>query len=573
MAETEEMVSLPTPALTGLVALLSQGAPAPEAPAAEVPHAGATLIHGGRIYTNDPKHTTVDALLVQDGRVVALGSESELLERAGSDEWARLDLAGGTAVPGLQDAHVRLERLGERLESLDLGGCQSEAELVERAAAAAATLEDDAWLIGHGWDAAGWPDGLPHHAELSEAVSDRPALLWSADGRAALANRRALELAELDGRLDPPPRLQGGMILRDEKRYATGVLVDSAIERVLEHAPQPTREDRERWILKAQEELLSLGLTCVHDMDVSFEAIKILRELRESGELRLRVVAYLGGNERLSADMLEGLPEFDVADRLSIVGVSLRLDGTLAWRGAALLEDYSDAPGERGHTLLTKEDLARRVALITGARLQPAVQAVGNDANRMVLDVYQELGGFIDGFARLRPRVEHAQIVAPRDWPRFPALGVIPSVQPLPTAQSRAWLEERLGADRTRDGDAWRRLAPELGRLAFGSSAPAAAANPLLGLRAVRMRDRTTEDEDGFLPYDQLDGEAALIGFTTGPAYACHQEERRGRLSVGYAADLSVFDLDPVTCSPDQLPMAEVRMSVIDGRVVFRAGP
>jgi len=535
----------------------------------------ATLVHGGRIYLNDGKGTVVDALLMRAGQVVQTGPYAELIEDPESNDWSRLNLRGGTAVPGLQDAHGHLEEYGEWLETLDLTGCADYDELIERVLARADTAERDTWIVGRGWDAETWKDNTPpHHARLSKAVPDNPVLLTSADGHAALVNLAALELVELDGRLDLPPRLQGGRVLRDEERFATGVLVDSAVELVTELLPKPSRDDCVRRILAAQEAMLALGLTCVHDMDVSPESIDVLRELRDRGELRLRVVAYLNGNERLSADMLEGLPEFDAADRLSILGVSLRLDGSLNLRGAALLDDYTDAPGERGHTLLNKEDLARRIALVAGARLQPAVQAVGNHANRMVLDVYQELGSFIDGFRKLRPRVEHAEVVAPRDWPRFPALGVIPSVQPMSSASMRGWIEDRLGPDRSRDCAAWRRLAPELGRLAFGSSAPTVSPNPVLGLRAARTRQGDEDSgEEGLLPYDQLDGAAALSGFTSGAAYACHQEDRRGRLVVDYAADLTVFDIDPVTCDTDELLEAQVLMTIIDGRVVYRTGP
>ena len=540
----------------------------------ESPASVATLIHGGRIYLNDGKGTVVDALLCRDGRVIASGDEAALLERDGADRWRRLDLQGATAVPGLQDAHLRLSTYGQQRELVDLFGVTSVDEMLERVLPLVDTLEEGSWIFGRGWDHELFAEGaLPHHAKISEAIPIHPVVLFSADGRSALVNNAALDRAKLDGRLDPPPRLQGGEIVRDEKRFATGVLVDAGIDLVLEHYTSPQTEEIAQRILAAQDELLSLGLTCVHDMDVDVETIDVLRELRDSGALRLRVVAYLDGNDSLSSEMLEDLPEFDAADRLSIVGVSLRVDGSLHLRGAAMIEEYADAPGSNGHVLLHKEDLARRVSLIAGARLQPAVQAVGTHANRMVLDVYQELANFMDDFPRLRPRIEYAQVVAPRDWPRFPALGVIPSVQPLRSARTRAWTESRLGADRIRDCDAWRRLAPELGRLAFGSDAPTVSASPVLNLWAARVRHVGDEEDEELLPYDELDGAAALAGLTSGPAYACHQGDRRGRLAKGYWADLTVLDVDPVTCDPDELVDAQVLMTIIDGRVVYRAGP
>jgi predicted amidohydrolase YtcJ len=562
-----------TARIAPVLALLSfQGRPATAAP-----DAGAvTLVSGGRIYLNDAKGTVAEALLVRDGRVVRAGTLAGLEADPAAEGAARIDLQGGTALPGLQDAEGHLEAYGEALELLDLSDCADEDALVARVAERAAGLQRGEWIRGRGWDVHRWPDAeLPQHAALSKAVPANPVFLLSADGHAALVNHRALELAGIDGRLDPPPRLQGGRIVRDAERYATGVLLDAAQDLVLKLVPRPTVEDRTRRILAAQDRLLALGLTCVHDMGVSSEALDVLRTLRDRGDLRLRVVAYLSGNDRLSADMLEGLPESDQQDRLSIPGVTLVLDGALDTHGAAMLEDYADAPGERGYTLLTKEDLARRVAMVVGARLQPSVAAVGNRANRMVLDVYQELGAFIDGFRLLRPRVEHTQIVAPRDWPRFPALGVVPAVQPIQSVAARGWLVDRLGTERARDAYAWRRLAPELGRLvlAFGSDFPYASPDPRLGLHAARARDADAAAESGVLPYAELDAAAVLAGFTSGAAYACHQEEHRGRLAPGYAADLTVFDRDPLTCAPEDLLQAQVLLTVIDGRVVFRAGP
>jgi predicted amidohydrolase YtcJ len=264
------------------------------------------------------------------------------------------------------------------------------------------------------------------------------------------------------------------------------------------------------------------------------------------------------------------LPLLDPRDRLSVIGVAFDVDGSLGSRGAALLEDYSDAPGERGHLLLSRDDLARRIALVTGDGLQPAVHAIGDRANRIVLDIYAELDSVWDGFRSLRPRIEHGQVVAPKDWPRFPKLGVVPSMQPARAGTDIAWVTERLGSDRSRGAYAWRRLAPELGKLAFGSDFPCDSPDPLRGLHAARTRHDGGEDE-GYAPEQRLDGVAALAGYTIGAAYAAHQEDRRGRLIPGFACDMTVLDLDPVACEPEALLGGRVLMTVIDAEVAYRA--
>jgi len=542
------------------------------------------LVTGGPVYV-EAGTPPVEALLIEDGLVLAVGTRAELEARAASIEqkakdWSielavrHIDLAGGTAVPGLQDAHGHLEGLGEALENVDLVGCPTFDELVRRVAERARSQPPGTWVLGRGWDQTLWPGGeFPAHAALSAAVPDHPVFLERVDGHAALVNARALALSGLDsGTL---PSVEGGRIVVDERGAATGVLVDAATALVGARIPPPDRATRERRILAAQSALLAAGLTAIHDMGTAPETLSVLDELAQDGRLELRVLSYLWANEG-PPQGFSGLRRADKDEdsKLRVVGAKLMVDGALGSRGAALLEPYTDAPDEIGLLQMSPETYAQRLRAVLELGLQPATHAIGDRANRMVLDAYEHELAREPELARLRPRIEHAQVVAPADWPRFAALGVIPSMQPTHATSDMRWAEARLGPERVQGAYAWKHLAGAKAPLAFGSDFPVESVNPLLGLYAARTRsDASGHPQGGWMPDERLDGAAALAGFTRGAAYAAREERHRGRLRPGYAADLTALDVDPVTCAPEALLGARVLYTIVDGRVHEPATP
>lgn len=521
----------------------------------------------------------VEALLIEDGRVLAVGTTAEIEARAAAlvqhakDFYVelvprRIDLGGGVAVPGLVDAHGHLESLGEALESVDLTGCTSLDELVERVAARAALQPPGSWVIGRGWDQTRFPgQEFPRHAALSARVAEHPVYLERVDGHAAFVNARALEVAHLTGAL---PTIEGGRIVVDESGQATGVLVDAATGLVAVHIPPADHDTRVRRVLAAQQALLALGLVGMHDMGTAPETLAVLQELERDGKLKLRVASYLWANDGLAPYGRVRVVD-DLDAKLRVIGAKLMVDGALGSRGAALLAPYSDAPAERGLMQMSSEVYAARLKEAVSAGLQPATHAIGDAGNRMVLDAYAALGKSLAG---LRPRIEHAQVVAESDWPRFEALGVIPSVQPTHATSDMRWAEARLGAERVRGAYAWRRLVGPHAPLALGSDFPVEHPNPLAGLYAARTRqDASGSPAGGWQAEQCLDGAAALAGFTAGAAYAAHEEERRGKLLPGYAADLSVLSVDPLACEPAALLSAKILATVVDGELVFASTP
>ncbi len=532
------------------------------------PGSAARWFVGGRIRAGEECELVVESLLEKDGLVVALGSKAELAELARAERAVEVDLRGAFAVPGLIDAHGHVEALGAALEQVDLVGVRSEAELVERVRGAARALQPGEWIEGRGWDQNLWEGKrFPTHAALSAAVPEHPVLLSRVDGHAALANMAALRAARLDGVLAGANLLDGGEILLDGEGRATGVLVDAAVDLVRKRIPAPARAVRVRRLLAAQERLLSFGLVGVHDMGLEPEQVAAWRELDAAGRVQLRVVGYLWGNgelgeaERAAARAVEA-----PGGNFALRGMKLMVDGALGSRGAALLEDYHDHPGHRGLVLLDEAGLQARLERALEWSLQPAVHAIGDRANRMVLDAIERLQARSPRLAALRPRIEHAQIVAPRDWPRFATLGVTPSMQPTHLTSDMPWAAERLGAQRLRGAYAWLELAPDLRTLAFGSDFPVESPDPLAGLASARTR-RVARSAEAFEPKKALDGRQALLAFTRGAARAGFDEGRHGRLVKGLRCDMTLLDLDPVECDPALVAEGRVLGVVLAGRL------
>lgn len=521
----------------------------------------------GRLVPLEP----VEAMLVQDGWIVAVGEVGEL--RRQGPEVPELDLEGMVLIPGLQDAHGHLLGLGEMLEQVDLVGVKSYGELIRRVAEAAKDLPPGAWIQGRGWDQTRWPGAeFPHHSALSEAVPDNPVLLERVDGHAVLVNHAALEKAGLLGANGSSPDPAGGRILRDPAGQPTGVLIDRAMGHVTRWLPAAKESDVRRRMLAGVQKALSVGLCCVHDMGTDRLSLKVLAGLREEGQLPLRVAAYLPGNSLLGPGELLELKRLG-DHRFRVAGVKLMVDGALGSRGAWLLADYEDEPGHRGLGRFEDQDILRLVRICAEAQMQPAVHAIGDAACRQVLDAFGVVQTEVPSLRDLRPRLEHAQVVAAGDWHRLRALGVIPSMQPTHATSDLRWAEQRLGADRVRGAYAWRRLHSATSPLAFGSDFPVERPAPLEGIYAAMTRqDAEGQPSGGWLPDQRLSAAEAIGAFTRGAAFALGEENTRGALKVGFAFDGTVLDVDPFdldATSAGQLLQARVLLTLVDGEIAF----
>ncbi len=536
--------------------------------AAQVQSAPLVQINAERIRTQDPHQPIVESMLIDADRgiVVALGTREAMAERAPQAEQRNLDTA--TIIPGLIDAHGHLLGQGLGMARADLVGTQSIAEVIERLQAKAAELPADAWLLGRGWDQNDWETAdFPTAADLDAAFPDRPVFLRRVDGHAAWANSRALAVAKRDLSGDWQP--DGGRILRELAGNPSGVLVDTAIGLVEQHIPQPGRDELRQAYLAAMNYAAAKGLTGVHDMGLSFAHFEVLRELEGAGELPIRVYAHANGDALALRALCAFGPYGQAGGRLQLRAVKLYVDGALGSRGARLLADYSDEPGHRGLWVTKPKPFEQLVRRADACGLQIATHAIGDEANRMVLDTYARVKGA--DLATARWRIEHAQIVSPADLDRFAELGVIASMQPTHATSDMPWVPARLGPDRLDGAYAWKHLLNSGARLAFGSDFPVERVSPLLGLYAALTRqDLQQQPRGGWLPDQKLTLGEALAAFTTGAAYASFEEGQIGRLSPGYQADFVVMQRDPFDLPARQIVDLRVEQTWVAGQPVYQ---
>lgn len=499
--------------------------------------------------------TWTGALVVVGGRIQPMGTEPP----AGAE---RRDLAGAFVMPGLQDAHGHLLGLGSALDEVDLVGTRSYDEVVERVAAAARRAAKGAWIVGRGWDQNDWAESaMPHHAELSALTMDNPVWLVRIDGHAGLANLAAMRVAGV-GKGVPVP--SGGDAPVDADGEPTGVFVDRAMGLVTLAMPEPDPETVRRQLAAAQQECLSLGLTCVHDAGITQRVFEELRVLHKIGQWHLRTYAMLSASE---TDAIRKGPWQSSDGLLSRRAVKGYADGALGSYGALLLQPYADRPAFKGLPLgAGLSDLAQ---LCADHGMQLCVHAIGDAANRAVLDVYAKTR-FAGDRAAARFRIEHCQVVDPADVPRFRDLGVVPSMQPTHLTSDMPWAPARLGPERIATAYAWRSFHALDLPVAFGSDFPVERVDPRLGIHAAV----TTRPATGGEPLrvdQQLDRARALRGFTLDAAFAMFAEQDLGTVEAGKRADLTVFDRDLRTCPEAELLTARVLLTIVDGRIAYAA--
>jgi predicted amidohydrolase YtcJ len=528
------------------------------------------VITAGTVVTLDGVRARATAVAVRDGRILAVGDAAEM-QRLIGPATRRIDLPRATVVPGLGDAHVHVESIGDALEHIDLVGAATLEEAVARVRTGAAALPAADWVRGRGWDQNDWPEkGFPTAAALDAATGGRPAFLERVDGHAAWVNSRALALAGVTASTPDP---SGGRILRDAEGRPSGVLVDAAVDLVEDKIPAPDRGVRKRRIAKGLRACAEAGLTSIHDAGVDLAGVALYKELLAQGPLPVRAyVMLLGPDEFLAHPELR--PEIGLGNgQLTVRSIKVVADGALGSRGALLLAPYADEPGTKG--LLTV-DLAKYRTMLQRALaqgFQVNTHAIGDAANRLTLDAYQEAFGSGGGAAR-RFRIEHAQVVAPEDVGRFRALGVIPSVQPTHCTSDMYWATDRLGPKRAEGAYLWKTFLAQGVRLPAGSDAPVERVAVVPGLyAAVTRQDAKGWPAGGWHPQERVSAEEALRMFSADVAYAAFEEADRGTIAVGKRADFTVLSQDPTAVTPSGILSTQVVMTIVGGRVVHERRP
>ncbi|MDP5279026.1 amidohydrolase family protein [Sphingomonas sp. DG1-23] len=502
-------------------------------------------------------------MMNRDGKITYVLKSGE--RRPKKVDW-KLDMGGKTMVPGMIDGHGHVMGLGAQLLRLDLSETNSLEEALAKIRSYAAA-NPTKWILGGGWNQERWKLGrFPTAAELDAAVGDRPAWLERVDGHAGWANSRAIAAAGVTAATRDP---RGGRIERSAGDRPAGVFVDAAMDSVTRMIPAPTPREQNAAFLAAQERLLSLGVTATADMGTSQADWLTYRRMGDLNLLKVRILSYASGVDTALAVAGQGPTPWLYAERLRMGGIKLYDDGALGSRGAWLKADYADAPGNKGLPFLTDDQLLN--SMIRGAMdgFQIAVHAIGDRANQQVLDAIEILSETYKGDRRWR--IEHAQIVDPKDLPRFGKFGTIASMQPVHQTSDMHMAEARLGEARLGGAYAWRSMLQNGSRLAFGSDFPVESPDPWAGWAASFTRqDASGQPFGGWRPQEAVTREQGWAGFTTGAAYAGFAEDKIGRIAVGMRADFLIVDRDPLLAGPGDLRATKVIETWVGGDRVWQ---
>ena len=515
------------------------------------------IIHNATVYTVNESFETATAVVVKDGKFIAIGGEDLLNQYKARSV---VDLKGFSVYPGFIDAHCHFYNFGLLQEQLDLSGTKSFEEVLDRVASYIAT-HPGVPVLGQGWDQNSWEvKEYPTKDILDKRFPEQLIALKRVDGHALLVNQTTLDLAGIDSTTS----VDGGVFVRAEG-VLTGVLIDNAMDQVYAALPKPTKQQQTTALLAAQGIAFKNGLTTVDDAGLDKEQLQLIESLHEEGVLDIRVYGMISNNPENLAYYLEKGPI--QTERLNIRSVKVYADGALGSRGAALKKEYSDAPGNHGSFVTPVDQIEELAYVLAKKGFQMNTHAIGDAANHVVLNAYKK-ALTID--ADPRWRIEHAQIVSLEDREFF-GTKIIPSIQPTHATSDMFWADERLGNDRIQGAYAYKSLLDWSGRVALGTDFPVEHVSPLKTFYAAVAR--TTEEQlpkGGFQMGDALTRIEALKGMTLWAAYANFEEEIKGSIEVGKLADMVILKRDIMNIDIHEVPQVEVIATIVDGNIVYR---
>jgi predicted amidohydrolase YtcJ len=519
----------------------------------------------GRIYTNDPQHPWASAMAVREGKIACIGGLEIMLECGGGQEGAEtIQLGGHFVMPGFNDAHVHLGSAGADMLAVRLNGSATVEELQKRVAAAVAEHKDGEWITGGGWDHTLWHDKkFPNKQQLDSVAPKNPVLLTHVSGHVAVANSLALKLA---GILKDTPNPKGGEFERSEDGELTGMLKEGpAISLVAQYVPDPPPGQRRKGI-----DLAKNGVTSVQD-NSDWDDFLVYRDIKEEGQLTVRITEWLRFTTPLG-DLQNLRSQGGVSDPWLRTGaLKMVTDGALGSRTAAMLAPYSDDPSTSGILIMESDKLRQMAIERDKAGFQLAFHAIGDRANRVALDVFEAVAN-TNGPRDRRDRIEHAQVVALEDLPRFAKLNVIASMQPSHQSNDMRWAEARVGPGRIKGAYAWNTLKKSGARLAFGTDYPVESINPLRGLYACITRELPEGGPaGGWQPQEKISLDECIHDYTLGSAYAQFEEGKKGQLKIGQFADFIILSDDLTKIPPPAYLKAKVLRTVVGGRTVYQS--
>jgi predicted amidohydrolase YtcJ len=526
------------------------------------------IVTNAKVWTGDTSQPRAEAMAIIGDRIVAVGTVAEI------DQWrgprtSVIDAAGRLVLPGFNDAHVHFSSAGANLDNVKLNDAASPEEFIRRIGEYAKRLPKGEWMVGGNWDEQIWPSPLLPTRQMIDAVTpDTPVFISRHDGHMALANSLALKLAGVDAKT---PEVPGGTIVRDSNGNPTGILKDAAMSYVWKAVPSMSAERRLRAIRAALAHAASVGVTSVQDMGPDYDDVAIYAALADRGELTTRIYAVpsiAGWEDQAKL----GLHRAFGGPYLRLGGLKGFADGSLGSTTAFFFEPYEDAPNTRGllaDEMIPLSKMRDRMMSGDAAGLQLCIHAIGDAAISQVLDLFTEVQK-VHGDADRRWRIEHSQHVAPKDFARYSALGVIASVQPYHAIDDGQWAERRIGPERAKTTYAFKTFLDNGVRLAFGTDWDVAPLNPMLGIYAAVTRATLDgKHPDGWVPAERLTVEQAVHAYTMGSAYAEFQERDKGSVAPGKLADVVILSDDIFSIDPHSIKDVKVERTIVGGKVVY----
>lgn len=536
------------------------------------------IIHNGQIYTVSETASVVEMVAVKDGKILYAGASDKMSALRG-ESTRILDLQGNTMTPGFIESHGHLLSYGYARMNVDLNNVSSYQEMVEKVKKAVGEAQPGEWILGRGWHQSKWDKapaenvrGFPVHDALSAVSPNNPVFLGHASGHAAIANARAMEIAGVTGKTQFD---DGGEILHKANGQPSGVFVENAEKLIFRHIPKSTPDKDRRALQLGIQGSLANGITTFYDAGSDAKDIAVYKSFLQEGKLDIRLWVMLSGSDTtgLLEHWYQKGPEIGLGDhRLTIRAIKLYCDGALGSRGAWLLDEYSDRRGHTGHATMPMS-LIRQVADSALAHgFQLCTHAIGDRANREVLDQYQAaIENNPSAATDHRFRIEHAQHLSLKDIPRFVELGVIASMQGIHMASDRPWAIDRLGQQRIEEGAyVWQKLLSSGAKIINGTDVPVEPVNPIACFYASVTRKTLKGTPDGgYEPGQKMTRQQALRTYTLDAAYGGFEEGLKGSIEAGKLADFTIFSQDIMTVPEEQLLQTKVLYTIVGGKIVY----
>ncbi len=545
---------------------------------------GDMVILGGKIYTVDERQPVVEAVVINKDTIAFAGSEADAKKYIG-DKTEVINLEGKTMTPGFIEGHGHIMGVGYNELNLDLMSVKSYDELVAKVKEAVDKAKPGQWIVGRGWHQDKWdtkPErmvkGFQTHHLLSEVSPNNPVFLRHASGHAAIANAKAMELAGVNPmsleKLQKNLSQEGGEVIMDDLGNPTGIFNERAMTLIAKNIPEDNEETDAQALDLAIKACWRNGLTGFHDAGAGRENIALFKKFKEEGKLGVRLYVMVTGFDRdLVYEWLKKGPEIDPSNLLTIRSIKLNCDGALGSRGAWLLDSYSDRPDFFGMATLPMDTVLKTSRHALKAGFQVCSHAIGDRANREILDRYETALKENQGKSTdHRFRIEHAQHIHPDDLPRFASLGVIPAMQAIHMSSDRPWAIDRLGEKRIKEGAyMWQTLLKSGAKIVNGTDDPVEPLTPIPCFYAsVSRRTLKGEPEGGYEPEEKMTRDQALRSYTLDAAFGAFEEKVKGSIEKGKLADFTVFTKDIMTVDEKEILNSEVAMTIVGGKVVYK---